>query len=61
MIFTSNDIYCLLTNCIHMVILNIMGVNMDIVRIFFDELKKYRTAIGLSQEAFSNKVGLQRT
>jgi transcriptional regulator with XRE-family HTH domain len=27
----------------------------------FDELKKYRTALGLSQESFVNRAGLHRT
>jgi transcriptional regulator with XRE-family HTH domain len=34
---------------------------MDIVRVFGSNLKKYRTALGLSQEAFAEKCGLHRT
>ena len=34
---------------------------MDIVRVFGNNLKKYRTALGLSQEAFAEKCGLHRT
>ncbi len=34
---------------------------MDIVRVFGSNLKKYRTAVGLSQEAFAEKCGLHRT
>ena len=34
---------------------------MDIIKVFGDNLKKYRTAIGLSQEAFANKCGMHRT
>lgn len=34
---------------------------MDIVKVFGDNLKKYRQAIGLSQEAFANKCGMHRT
>lgn len=34
---------------------------MDIVKVFGNNLKKYRTAIGLSQEAFAEKCGLHRT
>lgn len=34
---------------------------MDIVRVFGSNLKKYRTARGLSQEAFAEKCGLHRT
>ena len=34
---------------------------MDIVRVFGSNLKKYRTAMGLSQEAFAEKCGLHRT
>lgn len=34
---------------------------MDIVRVFGTNLKKYRTAMGISQEAFADKCGLHRT
>lgn len=34
---------------------------MDIVKIFGTNLKKYRVASGLSQEAFADKCGLHRT
>lgn len=34
---------------------------MDIVRVFGSNLKKYRVAMGLSQEAFAEKCGLHRT
>lgn len=34
---------------------------MDIVKVFGGNLKKYRNAIGLSQEAFAEKCGLHRT
>lgn len=34
---------------------------MDIVKVFADNLKKYRHQIGLSQEAFAHKCGLHRT
>ena len=34
---------------------------MDIVKVFGKNLKKYRTAIGLSQEDFANKCGMHRT
>lgn len=34
---------------------------MDIVRVFGSNLKKYRTAMGLSQESFAEKCGLHRT
>ena len=34
---------------------------MDVVRVFGSNLKKYRTAMGLSQEAFAEKCGLHRT
>ena len=34
---------------------------MDIVKVFGDNLKKYRTELGLSQEAFAEKCGLHRT
>lgn len=34
---------------------------MDIVKVFGTNLKKYRTGIGISQEAFANKCGMHRT
>ena len=34
---------------------------MDIVKVFADNLKKYRKQLGLSQEAFADKCGLHRT
>lgn len=34
---------------------------MDALKIFASNLKKYRLKSGLSQEAFSEKVGLHRT
>lgn len=34
---------------------------MDIVKVFGTNLKKYRKAQGLSQEAFAEKCGLHRT
>lgn len=34
---------------------------MDIVKVFGDNLRKYRNAFGISQEAFAEKCGLHRT
>ena len=34
---------------------------MDIVKVFGTNLKKYRTKLGLSQEAFADKCGMHRT
>ena len=34
---------------------------MDIVRVFGNNVRKYRMALGLSQEAFADKCGLHRT
>ena len=34
---------------------------MDIIKVFGTNVKKYRTNIGLSQEAFADKCGLHRT
>lgn len=34
---------------------------MDIVKVFGNNLKRYRTKLGLSQEAFADKCGLHRT
>ena len=37
------------------------NVAMDIIKVFGSNLKKYRTAIGISQEAFAEKCGMHRT
>lgn len=34
---------------------------MQLLRVFSSNLRKYRNAAGLSQEAFANKAGLHRT
>ena len=34
---------------------------MDIVKVFGDNLRKYRNELDLSQEAFADKCGLHRT
>ncbi len=34
---------------------------MDIIKVFGTNLKKYRTALGLSQEDFADKCGMHRT
>lgn len=34
---------------------------MDIVKVFGTNLKKYRTELGLSQEAFADRCGMHRT
>lgn len=34
---------------------------MDIIKVFANNLKKYRDSIGLSQEAFADKCGMHRT
>ncbi len=34
---------------------------MDIVKVFADNVKKYRKQLNLSQEAFADKCGLHRT
>ena len=34
---------------------------MDIIKFFGNNLKKYRMAIGMSQEEFAEKCGLHRT
>jgi len=33
----------------------------DIIKVFGDNLKKYRTSLGLSPEAFADKCGMHRT
>ena len=34
---------------------------MDIIKVFGDNLRKHRTAMGISQEAFAEKCGMHRT
>ena len=34
---------------------------MDIIKVFGDNLRKYRTAMGISQEAFADECGMHRT
>ena len=34
---------------------------MDMIKVFGDNVKYYRTKLGLSQEAFAEKCGLHRT
>lgn len=34
---------------------------MDIVKVFGTNLRKYRTELGMSQEAFADKCGMHRT
>ena len=34
---------------------------MDIIKVFADNVKKYRMLLGLSQEALADKCGLHRT
>lgn len=34
---------------------------MNIVKVFRTNLKKYRTAMGISQETFADKCGMHRT
>lgn len=34
---------------------------MDIIKVFGDNLKKHRKAMGISQEAFADKCGMHRT
>lgn len=44
------------------IILHIMeDYNMDIIKVFGNNLRKFRTAAGLSQEAFAEKCGMHRT
>lgn len=34
---------------------------MDIIKVFGNNMKKYRKAAGMSQEAFADKCGMHRT
>lgn len=54
-------IVCRLFVFIHIILYNWRIVNMDIVKVFGDNLRKYRNELGLSQEAFADKCGLHRT
>jgi len=46
----------------NLVIFNVRwNAKMDIVKVFALNVRKYRTSIGLSQEAFAEKAGLHRT
>lgn len=36
-------------------------ISLDIIKVFGNNLRKYRTVAGLSQEAFAEKCGLHRT
>lgn len=51
----------MLTYCIHYEIVFKVGVKMDILKIFGDNLRKYRTQKGYSQEQFAELCGLHRT
>lgn len=56
--------YCLLTDCLqkgyNLYILT-WGDNMDIIKVFSSNLKKYRILLGMSQESFAERSGLHRT
>lgn len=54
-------IVCRLFVFIYIILYNWRIVNMDIVKVFGDNLRKYRNELGLSQEAFADKCGLHRT
>ena len=57
-----NVTYCMLTYCIHFCNIDSRCyANMDIIKVFANNVKKYRTLKGLSQEAFAEKAGLHRT
>lgn len=53
--------YCMLTYCIHFAILTVGEYNMDVIKVFSKNVKKYRMQSGLSQEHFAEKAGLHRT
>ena len=38
-----------------------MGRQMDVLQLFGQRVRDKRTALGLSQEAFADKIGLDRT
>ena len=54
-------IVCRLFVFTHIILYNWRNVNMDIVKVFGNNLRKYRNELGLSQEAFADKCGLHRT
>ena len=56
--------YCLLTNSLQEGYNTnelIWGDNMDIIKVFSSNLKRYRILIGMSQESFAERAGLHRT
>lgn len=57
------DTYCMLTFCVHNLLYYILWrfATMDIIKVFGDNLRRYRTAMGISQEAFAEKCGMHRT
>ena len=61
-IFISNDTYCMLTYSIQFVRLCYNGGGcMDVLKVFSDNLRKYRNQANLSQESFAERAGLHRT
>ena len=52
--------YCMLTYCIQKDIINWVN-NMNIVKVFANNLKYYRNKMGISQEQFADRAGLHRT
>ncbi len=54
-------IVCRLLVFICIILYNWRNIKMDIIKVFGDNLRKYRNSLGLSQEAFAEKCGLHRT
>ena len=56
------DTYCMLTYCVQFDKLCYRGGGyVDVLRVFADNLRKYRNQVGLSQESFAERAGLHRT
>ena len=53
--------HCMLTYCIHSVILEKGEFSMDMIKVFSKNVKAYRMQLGLSQEHITEKAGLHRT
>lgn len=61
-VIKNNVTYCMLTYCMRICRMS-MGwyAIMDIIKVFANNLKRYRKLKGLSQEAFAERTGLHRT
>lgn len=63
LITTSSNCYLLSVDLLYSLSYHIVWrfVSMDIVKVFGTNVKRYRQALGISQETFAEKCGLHRT